>query len=88
MENRKKQAKLEKQNFRQNHTQNQSEEGSVALVSVCNTFLDKGILERLLLKLNLAVTVTDTKRNSRLCFLVSLVLIHQCLGQIALFVQA
>lgn len=64
LENRKKQAQLEKQNFRQKHTQNQSEESSVAFACVCKAFLDKGILERLLLKLNLAVTVTDTKRNS------------------------
>lgn len=37
------------------------------------SFLRQRILEPLLQKLNLAITVIDTKRNSSLCFLVSLV---------------
>ena len=66
-------AKLDKQNFRQNHTQNQPEEGSVAFASECNAPLDKDILDSLLQKLNVATTLIATKRNSQLCFLVSLV---------------
>lgn len=43
---------------------------TLAFASGCEAFLDKGTLESLL---NLAVTVVETKRNSWLCFLLSLV---------------
>lgn len=53
-------AKLDRQNFTQNHTQNQPEEGSVAFASERNAPLDKDILESLLRKLNVATTLIAT----------------------------
>lgn len=49
-----------------------AEEGSLAFASRCKALLDEAILESMPQKLSIATTVIGTKRNSRLCFLVSL----------------
>lgn len=67
LENKKKTKQSWTNNFRQHHGQNQCDEDSVAFV-----LSQKGILETLLQKRNVTTIDIATKRNSWLCFLVSL----------------